>query len=372
MKFRLELRDKSFNIKEILDDEFIELGWSYSAIGGCGEFGFMLPRRRFGERALTGESNVRIYYRNPSTEAYELWYQGLINNKAPTVTGNSENIPVSGHGYVTQLDRIYLNDVSFASTEASVIITALLDDYILENTDITYDPSDIEVTSFSFDNIKFNDTVQSAIEKIAETVGALEWGVDRNRKFFFKARSETTGFRFVGGKNITSFRDNQDFDKIVNQYYVQGAQVGGTYFTFGPYNDTSSQTKYNLRTQILQNSSVSTEAVASQLAQARLDKFGEVSRRASGDLVGFNALLESTTPISLLAEIGRKWKYGQKKYGEILYQGIVSRQVSRVNYRLSNNGTLSMSVELGILNPKTAEIISQLEYDLDQQRSASL
>lgn len=372
MRFRIELRDQNFNMKETLDGEAVDLNWAYSATGGCGAFSFMLPRNRFGERALTGESNVRIYYRDKDEQSHTLWFQGLIENKQPSFEGNSERIPVSGHGYIIQLSRIYLKNITFSSQEASAIITSLLDTYITPNTDVTYDAGDIEVTSFIFDSIQFNDTVLDAIEKIARTVGAVEWGVDRNRKFFFKARSTDIGFRFVGGKNLTNFVDNQDFSQIVNQVYVQGAQVGGTYHQFGPYEDASSKIKYNLREAIIQNSSIKTEAVASQFGTAYLDEHKEVVRRASGDLVDYCALLEATTPITLFAEISRKFKYGQKKYGLILYQGIVSRQVNRINYKVSNNGGLSMSVELGRLRPKTSEVISQLEYQIEQQRSAAL
>lgn len=372
MSFRLELRDKEFVVKEILDNEYLDLRWSYARVGGCGEFSFMLPRRRFQERALTGESNVRIYYRNPDTNTHDLWYQGLIENKVPTVFGNSETIPISGHGYQAQLSRVYLDDVSFTSTEASVIITSLLDTYIVPNTDITYDPGDIEVTSFTPDSITFNESVLDAIQKLSEIVGSREWGVDKDRKFYFKGKSSTTSFRFVNGMNITNFLDNQDFTQIVNQVFIQGAQVGGTYFKFGAYDDVSSQAKYNLRTRFIQNSSITTESVAAQFSSSVLEEFSEVSRRASCELIDFKAQIEATIPINLFAEISKKVKYGQKKYGTFLYSGIVNRLINRVNYSLSNNNTLQVSLDLDQLKPNVAEQISQLQYNLEQQRSASL
>ena len=152
MKFRVELRDRSFNLKEILDDEAVDVSWSYSRIGGCGDFSMKLPRKRFEERTLTGESNVRIYFRNPDTNVFDLWYQGLITNKIPNINGNSEHIDVSGHGYQVQMGRIYLNNVTYTSQEASVIIKAILDTYVTPNTNISYSVSDLEATSFTFDS----------------------------------------------------------------------------------------------------------------------------------------------------------------------------------------------------------------------------
>ncbi len=372
MNFLLELRDRNFNTRERLDLEYQDLRWSFSRIGGCGEFSFSLPRKKFEERSITGESNIRIYYRNPSTNSHELRYQGLISNKVPQIAGNTETMEISGHGYQVQLKRIYIDNATYTAIEASDLIKSILDNRIIGYTNISYDSADIEATSFIFDSITFNDYAISAIQKIADTVGGMEWGVDENRKFYFKARSTTLGFRFLAGQNILNFQDNQDFEEIINQIIVQGAQTGGTYFTAGPYNDTGSQDKYGLRTRIIQNSSVTTSAVAQQLAEATLREFKEVIRKASCQLVNYDAQIESTLPIPLFAEISRKVKYGQKKYGTFLYSGIVGRMVNRINYSVTNNATLRVSVDLGQIRPSLAEQISQLEYQLEQQRSAAL
>ena len=45
MDYRVELRDKSFNVLEYLENEAYGISWGYSRIGGCGSFCFTLPRR---------------------------------------------------------------------------------------------------------------------------------------------------------------------------------------------------------------------------------------------------------------------------------------------------------------------------------------
>lgn len=374
MRFRLEIRDRNFVTKDILDDEALDISWAYSRIGGCGEFSFRLPRKRFSERAITGEYNVRLYNRNDVTGTYVLWYQGLINNKVPNVRGNSEDIEVSGHGYINQLDRIkFSTNTTYTSTEASAIVTNILDNY-LGYTNVTYSASDITVTTFTFDSIEFKlgESILSAIQKIADTVGSREYGVDENRKFYFKQRSSSIGFRFLAGLNIANFQDNQDFSQIVNQVFVQGAQAGGTYYTAGPYNDLYSQAKYNLRTELLQNSSINTASVASQFATSYLTEKSEVSKRASCTLVNYEGQLEATIPIPLFAEISRNILYGQKKYGTFLYSGVVSRIINRISYSLSNNNSLKINLDLGQLRPNLAEDLKQLEYKLEQTASAAL
>lgn len=371
MKIRLEIRDRNFNVIEILDDEYLNLNWSYSRIGGCGEFHFVLPRKVFEERAISGDFNVRIYYRDPILNSYVLWYQGLIENKTPSMRGNTETIDISGHGYQAQLRRIYLNNITYTSQEASVIVKNILDNYVTANTNITYSPSDLEATSFIFDTLNFNTDVLSALQTIADTVGEREWGVDLNRKFIFKARSATVGFRYTPGRNITNYSENQDFKEIINRVIVQGAQTGGTYYT-ATYNDTISQLKYGRRDKVIQNSSVTSAIVAAQLADATFAEFNDVIRKANFDLVGVEAQIEATTPVKLVNILQKQDKYGEKNFGEGLYSGLVNYVINRVNYSVSNNGSLKISIDLGKIRPAISEAISQLEYQIEQNRSAAL
>jgi hypothetical protein len=368
--FRVELRDKEFNLLEILDNEFMDLSWSYSRIGGCGEFSFKLPRKLYEEKSISGDFNIRIYKRNDLTKAFDLWYQGLIENKTPNISGNSENINVSGHGYCVQLPRLYINK-TYTSQEVSVIVKDILDTYIVPYTNITYTASDIENTSFTPTKLEFNTDVQGAIETCADIVGSREWGVDKDRKFFFKAKSSSLGFNFPLGGNITNFNEDLNFKEIINKIVVQGAQTGGTYYT-QTYNDTTSQLKYNIRTKVLQNSSITTDDVASQFANSTFAEFNDVVRKASCSLVGYEARLEATVPIPLVTILAKEIYYGEKYYGTFLYSGRVNRSLNRINYSLSNNNALKISLDLNQLKPTIAEEISQLAYNLEQQRNASL
>jgi hypothetical protein len=372
MSFRLELRDTSFAVIDVLDNEYQSLTWSYSRIGGCGEFSFKLPRKIFEQKSITGEQNVRIYYRNPATNAYDLWYQGLISNKTPNIRGNSESIGIDGHGYQAQLDRVYLNNITYTGQEVSVIVKNILDNYVVPNTNISYSAPNIEATSVTLDSIQFNDTAQSALAKLADIVGTREWGVDENRSLFFKARSSTVGLYFPLGFNITDFNENQDFSEIINRLIIQGAQSGGTYFTAGPYENLPSQLKYNIRTKVIQNSSISTVGVAQQYATAVFAEFSDVTRKSNFNLVNFTAQLEATSPMPLLNIIKQQVRYGQKKYGTFLYSGSVDRTINRINYSVSDNNVLKISLDSGSLRPTVAEKLAELEYNMEQQRSASL
>jgi len=374
MRYRLELRDEKFNILEILDQEYLDLNWSYSRIGGCGDFSFKLPRKLFEEKSIRGDFNIRIYNRNATKKpaAYDLWYQGLVEDKTPMIQGNTEEIQISGHGYSTQLSRLYIQNKTYTSQEVSVIVTDILDTFITPDTDITFDAGDIEVTTVTLNSIKFNETVKSAISKLADIVGTREWGVDKDRKFFFKARSTTVGTIIPLGSKLTNFSEKQDFSEITNHVLIQGAQVGGTYHTFGPYEELSSQAKFGKRQTIIQNGSITTDAVASQFATSIIDEFSDVGRKATVELVEYEIQIEATNPVDLVAIIGKEIKYGERKYGTFLYSGQVNRVVNRINYNVTNKNSLRVRLALGALKPLVSEEISQIEYELDQQRSASL
>lgn len=377
MIVKVELRDKSFNLLEILDNEFINLSWEWSRIGGCGSFSFDLPRQYCNEKFISGDFNIRIYQRNESTKAYDLKFQGIVENKAPNVRGVDETIQVQGHGYQAQLARIQLTDLTYSSQEASVIIKNLLDNYIVPYTDIVYDLGDLTATSFTFDSITFNTDALSAIQTIADTVGTREWGVDKDRSFFFKQRSSTVGLYFALGDKVTSFTSDDSFKDIVNRVIVQGGDIAGVPFmpdaTGSAYNDTSSQTKYGRHDQVYQNSSIVTDAVAEQFAQSILLEKNDVIRRARCELVNYDTFIEDTLPIPLFELIARGTLYGEKLYGTFLYSGRISYQVNRISYKLqSNDGAFVTNLELGQLRPDISETISQLSYQLEQLRSASL
>ena len=364
--YRVELRDRSFNLLEVLENEITSLSWDYSRIGGCGGFKFSLPRRYCDEKFISGDFNVRIYIRNSSTKAYDLWYQGLIENKNINVK-DKERIDISGHGYAAQLARINI-DLDYSSKTIEYIVGAIAD-VVVASTDIT--KGTIAATGFTADTLEFNTHAKSAIESCADIVGTREWGVDKDREFFFKARSSSVGFSFPLGGIITNFKEDQDFGKIINNVIVQGAEVAGVPF-IREVSDTDSITKYGLREKVVQNSNVSTNTVADQLAGAILAEYKQVIRRAGCSLINYSTRVEATIPIPLF-KIKRLAKtYNTEKYGTFLYSGEFQYQINRIKYKIDKNSVLSTSIDLGFLRPTISEEISRLEYQLEQLRSDSL
>ena len=79
-------------------------------------------------------------------------------------------------------------------------------------------------------------------------------------------------------------------------------------------------------------------------------------------------LIENANPIPLIEIIAKVDTYGTKNYGSGLYSAIESFQINRVSYKLSNEGSLTISLQIGQLRPSIAESLSQLEFKIDQVR----
>ena len=370
VEYRVVISDRSLNVLEFLDKDIIDLQWEYARIGGCGSFSLTLPRQYCSEKYISGDFNVKIYIRNPSTGAFDLWYQGFVQEKQAKVSNGQEMIDVSGHGYFDQLSRYYV-DEDYSSTEISAIVKDILDDYVTTPSDITYDAGDVVDTGYTPDTLEFNTDAKNALETLADIAGSREWGVDKDRKFFFKAKSSTASWFFTMGRYVTDFSADQSFGDIVNRIIVQGAESAGTPFT-RTVNDLSSQAKYGRRDRVVQNSAISTNDVADQYGASLLADLSMVIRSGSCSLVGHNTRIEATVPIPLFAMKEPGVTYGTQKYGEFLYSGVIGRQITRITYSIDSNSEMTTKLTLDKTVTGLADQLKRMDYELEQQRSQAL
>lgn len=370
MEHRIVLRDKSFNILECLEKEALGPSFGWARTGGCGAFGFEVPRKYGEEGFLGGDFDVQIQCYNPVTRVFDLWYSGYIEEKTPSINENGESIAVNGYGYSSQLKRI-LVDKEYTNTEISLIIKDILDTFVVPNTSIEYDLVDLEDTGFTADKLTFKTTAMEAIQTCADIVGTREWGVDRNRHFFFKARSEVVTKTYPIGGVIADFSSNESFKDIVNSIKIEGGTLGdGTKYTYTK-SDAASILKYGLRQDRKSASAITTEDVAERMADAILSEKIELPRKANVTIIGEDYLHESSVPLGLFCLQIPAVRYGEKKYGEFLYSGPVYYQINTIKYSIGEDGLLKKTISLGPKRPTLAESISGLEYELDQLKAAN-
>lgn len=361
----IEDRDLSF-YNEIRKP--LGLNWEYNALGGCGAFGFTAYSKFCTDILFGSNFNIKILRRNPTTKNYDLWYQGRIEDKQYDISSGQEIVSISGYGYQSALNDVIINQ-DFTSQEASVIVKSILDTFVVPNTKITYDNADIEATTLTIDSIKFSYvTAAQALKTIAEAVGGREWGVDRNRKFFFKAQSSTTGFNYALGKKVKNLRVNNSSRSVANHIIIQGGDVSGSPFVYVK-DYLSGQAKYGRRDLILQRTAVVTNQIAQQIADAAYAERSDVSERVRCDLLD-EVLIENTLPIPLFKIKTREYLYDEANYDSILYSGIEPQRISKVRYKIGQASELIISMELGQVFASEVENIKQLEFKLDQLRQA--
>ncbi len=369
-KHKIIISDRSFNIIDEIQDDAFNLHWEYNRIGGCGAFSFEIQKKFFEDLTLGGDFNIKIYLRNPATKAFDLRYQGRMPFKTYRVQGEQETINISGLGYQSQLGKIYV-DRDYTSQTIEYIVKHILDNDVTPNTDISYVAGDIENTGVTLDSIKFNTDALKAMQTLAEIAGSREWGVDKNRKFFFKARSSSVGIRYpIAAKGIR-YTDEISTDEIVNRVVVTGGDVSGSPFQPSPFNYTNSQLKWKRRDRVVQNSAIRTNAVAQRFADALNAEFDDAIHRVRIELLD-DTEIEATTPIPLIRLLSRQTTYGEKTYGTFLYSGPVNYQVNRINYKMDDAGVITTSMELGQLRPQISEDISQLAYQIEQLRQQGI
>lgn len=365
MIYKIVISDRSFNVRQEIQDRANNIQWNYNRNGGCGTFSFSIPERFCEEIALGGNFNVKIMRKNLTTGDYDTWYQGRIENKIHNVKGEDETIKVQGSGYQSQLADIYV-DADYSSKTIEYIVEDIMDTYVTPNTDIT--KGTIAATGFTADTLEFNTTALNAIQTCADIVGTREWGVNASRQFNFLDRSSTVGFRIPFPGKVLKFSNDSSSKDIVNRVVIIGGDVSGSPFT-RTVNDTASQSKWGRRDKVVSNSAVVTNSVADQLGDAIFTEFDDVVFRARLDLLD-EQQIEATVPIPLLVVHTARTKYGDKKYGTFLYSGEFNYQINRINYKLDSSSNLIINMQLGQLRPSISENIAKLEFELDQVRSS--
>lgn len=367
-KIVISRRDSPDIAIDEISDIASNIRWDFNRIGGCGSFSFDVPIKLFKDPLLGLDFNVKIYVTD-STGAFDLRYQGKIQNKVYNVRGIIETITVQGFGYQTELNNIDV-DRDYTSTETSLIVEDILSKDVVPNTNITFEYADVEVTTFTPDSLEFNTSAISAIRTLAETVGTREWGVDVNRQLYFKERSSAVSFRFPLGTKISDITYDISSKDIVNRIKIVGGDVSGSPFT-RVADDLVSQFKWKRRDGRIQNSAIITDAVADQFAAARFAEFSNVVRRVKFTTLD-STFFETALPVGLFQLRSEVDTYGTKKYGTGLYNSLINLQVNRISYRINNEGTITSSISLGVLRPDIAETIKQVESKIEQLQSVGV
>lgn len=366
MDYRIEIADVDFNLLEFLEDEALNISWGYNRIGGCAGFSFDLPRRFNDQGNVSGDFDIKIF-RRIAAGTYSLIFSGFVEDRSPTFA-EPEKINVRGYGYSAHLSRVIVN-ANYQNQEISSVVRTIMDDFVVPNTGITYQASDIVNTGFTAGTLDFNTTAMNALRTLAEIVGTQEWGVDEDRNFFFKPRSDTINFYFTPGYKVINFSSVDSFRDIVNRIRLEGGDVSGTIYK-RTINSASSQSRWGLREKIVQNSAIISDDVADRYGAAILAEKATLIRRGKITIVGDDAQIEATIPVGTAQFKESGVRYNEEKYSTFLYSGEVAFQINKISYKIDTDKTLIKTLDLGELRPALAQEVSRLDFELDNLRAA--
>lgn len=366
--YTVELRNKTFDLIKVMTKDVKGLTWDYNRIGGCGACTLQLALSELADVGADYDIQIRL---EDGQGATNLVYRGYVDSERPVVDVNN-SIELRAFGYSGQLGRVRVKE-TYTAQEVSVIVKDILDTYVLPETSIIYDAADIEASTFTVDSIEFDTMADSALKTLAELAGSIEWGVNRNRKFFFKAQDNDVRHYAKYKIDVDKYDNINDYSGIVNRLYIKGGKVAGVTFE-DTVNNTESQTNYGLRSEIVSNSSIVTSGVAQRYGTMVLADKARVQVKATIKIAKSTRFFEETIPVGKINIIGTSVAlakyYGDSDaiYGDFRYGGVSNLQIGKITYKVADEG-LDINMTAGFARPDVAEQIKKLTFEIDQLRN---
>jgi len=361
--YAVELRNRTFDLVNVLTKKVKNLSWYYQRVSGCGSCTIDLSMAPEDLADINADYDVQVWVEG------ELRYRGYIETFRPVIS-KPDTIQLQMTGYSGQLKRVHV-DHTYTDMEVSEIVKDILDNYVLPQTSITYNAADIEATSFTVDTLTFDTMADSAIKTLVELAGAFEWGVDRNKNFFFKKQSDVVKHHLRLGKDISKYDTSNEYGNIKNKIVLKGGTVDDAQYT-ETVNNEESQGIYGIRTKIISNSSITTATVAQRYCTSYLAGNAIPQREIAIMIPKSAKFFEETLPVGRVDILGGTMvlpkKYGDSDaiYGQFFkYGGTPSYQVSKVRHKVANSG-LDITLYAGTARPNIATDIERLEYEIEQ------
>lgn len=374
-RYYIEHRNTSGTIQARIEDIVESFNFEYNRIGGCGSFDMTLSKSFEGTPRFSSDDDIRLYVKTSIGGSYSLYYRGYVESFAPRVN-DSEKWSIRGAGYIGQLGRLVVT-TTYENMAVEDVVADILDNYVVGQLgiDVTYSSSDISSSGLVVNSIAFDDTVADAMQKLADLVGQIEWGVDENAQFFFKQRSNDTAVTLFLGNDIAEYEVLDDYENIANRIEIRGGRnTNGSIYSY-TVNNSPSQTAFGLRAKIYNNASIKNDTDANRYGQAILQESSNVTRRAKAVLTTRGTNFHASKPLGVvqvpnLSAGFSRTIFGLGFYGVPKYGGLDTFQVSSINYRLEERSSgFEIEMDLGSPRPELFTPIARLDFGLEQVRA---
>jgi len=369
-KLTVNFYDQNGDLLYALDiNKRTNVWWEYNRRGGCGQCQIEFPTRdaEFIRRARPNCS-VKISINN------EVRYTGKIVNQNRSVANGSEMLLITAYGYIIELGTLLVRE-SYENQGIQSIVQNILDSYVVGRSKITYSASNIDDPGYAVSVINFNHTAQDAMTFLASLGGNIEWGVDRNKSFYFKNYDPEIRKVYVLGREVTGLQEDFRDEGIINILNI----FSGSDYLF-QMQATMSVNLFDRREGNLFESSLESEADFVRLGTNFLKKSSSMRRSLRFSFIKPDEFLDTSVPIGAIAvtairfrerpKYGRTNKYGRSRVGvnRIKYGNLKRDQLSNIRYQVSGGG-MTIDVTLEDDAPNVGDQSNRLQYEIkDLQR----
>lgn len=383
--YNVELRNKDGYLIQYLTPFIKELSWEWNRIGGCGRCRLVL-QMEYRKIEFSAGDDIQIRIKSGATS--KLVYRGWVSLVVPTLKFPQE-ISLDVRGYFDLLGmRVVSNNAekkTYSNYLLSDIVADLIDSFVTPSTDIT--KGTIDSAIFTPDTLQFKCTVAEALKTLADLEGKIEYGVDENLVFFWRAQNDDLRHKFFVGNNIAVFERRVDWNRLLNKIFFEGGDIDGT--TYKQVSQAQdSQEQYFLAEGIITNSAIITQSVADQYCSAILRERSAPSLLLKIKVPETDLRLEDTVPLGAIAVYDRNYDQSVYVVGEAgdggsdltigsisdggsgaLIGSVFQDQVDKIEYTLSDTeGKFNIEITLGGSILETSAKIKQIELLLSDLR----
>ena len=235
--FRIELMDDEGHIIELLEDKVESLNWSFKRLGGCDTAEIRLRKSWENYRYVTADYRLAIYintaYRYINNDLNKVW-QGYLVDKRP-IFSDKESYELRFCGFSGQMSRIIIGGTEpYQRTQELIKATVadIMTNYVTIQTDVLYltryvdlnidDTTDLVEYRPSY--INFSQKAFDCISYLASICGDWDWGVDKNRYFYFRKPNTALENIYWYGVNARDYSAMESYEKIINRVWVKSSK----------------------------------------------------------------------------------------------------------------------------------------------------
>jgi hypothetical protein len=210
------------SVTKAIETGVTSLNWRYERIGGCGPMELVVGQAFDAASWVDHDYHIEVDGRCPTWfNRYRRMWSGYVVGISRGLHAQ-ESLRVRCLGYRGQLSRLQLHNYYDSQKEVSVTVKDIVENWVAAQSDILYDAALIESTSFTYDDVTYNNSVEEAIVNLAELGAYMEWGVDRNRYFFFLTPESAAKHHRMVGKDVSGFDLDKNYERIRNRVYLTG------------------------------------------------------------------------------------------------------------------------------------------------------